>query len=190
VLFTLKLVSNINVMNMETKKSKWLVDPAHSEFTFKVKHMMISTVTGQFGEFSVDAETAGDDFKDADIYVEVKVDSINTKNNDRDNHLKSDDFFNAEKYPLIRFRSKKFDGTKLTGDLTIRDVTKEVTLDTEFNGIAVDPYGQTKAGFELTGQINRKEYKLLWNAVTEAGNVVVSDIVKLGINIQLVKQEN
>lgn len=168
-------------------KTSWIVDPAHSEFTFKAKHMMISTVTGLFEKFDVTAVTEGDDFTKSDVTVEVDVNSINTKNKDRDNHLKSNDFFNAEKYPVITFKSKKFDGEKLVGDLTIRDVTKEVTLDTEFNGIAVDPYGQTKAGFELTGEINRKDFGLMWDVITEAGNVVVSNKIKLGINVQLVK---
>ena len=173
---------------MENKKTIWKVDPAHSEFTFKVKHMMISTVSGQFGKFDVTAENTGDDFTNGTVEVEVEIDSINTKNADRDAHLKSDDFFNAEQYPLLTFKSSHFDGVKLTGDLIIRNVTKEITLDVEFNGIAVDPYGQTKAGFEITGEINRKDFGLKWDAVTEAGNVVVSDKVKLTINIQLVKQ--
>ena len=173
---------------MENKKTIWKVDPAHSEFTFKVKHMMISTVSGQFGKFDVTAENTGDDFTNGTVEVEVEIDSINTKNTDRDAHLKSDDFFNAEQYPLLTFKSSHFDGEKLKGDLTIRNITQKVTLDVEFNGIAVDPYGQTKAGFELSGFINRKEFGLKWDAVTEAGNVVVSDKVKLAINIQLVKQ--
>ena len=173
---------------METKKTTWVIDPAHSEFTFKVKHMMISTVSGHFEKFDTNVEANENDFTNADINVEVDINSINTNNKDRDNHLKSNDFFNAEKYPVLKFKSKKFDGEKLTGDLTIRDVTKEVTLDTEFNGIAVDPYGQTKAGFELSGEINRKDFGLMWDVVTEAGNVVVSNKIKLAINVQLVKR--
>ena len=173
---------------MENKKTIWEIDPTHSEFAFKVKHMMISTVSGEFEKFNVKAETNGDDFTNANVDVAVEIDSVKTKTEDRDNHLKSDDFFNAEKYPLMTFKSKSFDGETLVGDLTIRDVTKEITLDTEFNGIAVDPYGQTKAGFELSGSINRKEFGLKWDAVTEAGNVVVSDKVKLAINVQLVKR--
>ncbi len=173
---------------MEASKAIWKVDPTHSEFTFKVKHMMISTVSGEFEKFDATVETNGDDFTNADVDVAVEVDSVKTKNADRDGHLKSDDFFNAEKFPLITFKSKSFNGEALVGDLTIRDVTKEVMLDTDFNGIAVDPYGQTKAGFEITGEINRKEFGLSWSAVTEAGNVVVSDKVKLAINVQFVKQ--
>lgn len=169
-------------------KTKWVIDPAHSEIGFKVKHMMISTVSGQFEKFDATAETNGEDFTTVSVKVKIDVDSINTKNKDREAHLKSDDFFNAEKFPQMTFVSKSFDGEKLSGDLTIRDITKEVTLETEFNGIAVDPYGQTKAGFELSGEINRKDFGLKWSAVTEAGNVVVSDKVKLIIGAQFVKQ--
>ena len=173
---------------MENKKTIWKVDPTHSEFIFKIKHMMISTVSGEFEKFDATVETDGEDFATASAKVDVEVDSIKTKNTDRDNHLKSDDFFNSEKYPLITFTSKSFDGEKLVGALTVRDITKEISLDAEFNGIVVDPYGQTKAGFEITGEINRKDFGLSWNAVTEAGNVVVSDKVKLAINVQFVKQ--
>jgi len=168
--------------------TKWVIDPAHSEFTFKVKHMMISTVTGRFNQFDATVETSGDDFTNAQVEVKVDVNSITTNNNDRDNHLKSDDFFNAEKYPAMTFRSTSFDGEKLTGDLTIRNITMEVVLDAEFNGIVSDPWGQIKAGFELTGEISRKEFGLLWNVVTEAGSVVVSDKVKLVIGVQFVRQ--
>lgn len=168
--------------------SKWIIDGAHSEIAFKVKHMMISTVTGHFGKFDASLETANDDFSNADIRFSADVDSISTKNSDRDAHLKSDDFFNAEAYPQITFVSKSFDGSELTGDLTIRDVTKEVTLDVDFNGIAVDPYGQTKAGFEIKGEVNRKDFNLKWSAVTEAGSIVVSDKVKLVADVQFIKQ--
>lgn len=107
---------------------------------------------------------------------------------DRDGHLKSDDFFNAEKYPELTFKSTSFDGSTLIGDLTIRDITKEIELDVDFNGIAVDPYGQTKAGFEIKGNINRKSFNLTWSAVTEAGSIVVSDTIKLVIDLQFIKQ--
>jgi len=169
--------------------TRWIVDPAHSEFTFKVKHMMISTVSGHFDKFNAEVLTDGEDFNDAKVTVSVDIDSLNTKSFDRDNHLKSDDFFNVEKFPEMQFSSISFDGEKLTGDLTIRDFTRQVVLDTEFNGIAVDPYGQTKAGFELSGEISRKAFGLKWDAVTEAGNVVVSDAVKLMIGVQFIKQE-
>lgn len=166
----------------------WSIDPTHSEIAFKVKHMMISTVTGYFDDFEATVETDGDNFNNADIEFSAKTASINTKNKDRDAHLRSDDFFNAEKFPELKFVSKSFDGEKLIGDLTIRDVTKEVNLDVDFNGIAVDPYGQTKAGFEVKGEVNRKDFNLTWNAVTEAGSIVVSDKVKLEIDVQFVKQ--
>ena len=171
-----------------TEKTTWKLDPTHSEIEFKVKHMMISTVSGSFGKFDASVVSANDNFKDAQFTFNAEIDSINTKNDDRDTHLKSDDFFNVEKHPQLTFKSKSFDGNKMVGDLTIRDITKEITLDVDFNGIAVDPYGQTKAGFEAEGTLNRKDYNLSWNAVTEAGNIVVSDKVKLIANLQFIKQ--
>jgi len=170
-----------------TEKTKWNIDKAHSEISFKVKHMMISTVTGHFEDFNATAETDNEDFINADFYFTAKADSINTRNADRDKHLRSNDFFDAETYPEIRFKSKTFDGNTLVGDLTIRDITKEIQLEVDFNGIAVDPYGQTKAGFEATGKINRKDFNLSWSAVTETGNIVVSDNVKLVIDLQFHK---
>ena len=168
--------------------TNWTIDNTHSEIAFKVKHMMISTVTGHFEDFEANAKTDGDNFNNAEIAFSAKTSSINTKNNDRDTHLKSDDFFNSEKFPEMKFVSKSFTGEQLIGDLTIRDVTKEITLDAELNGIAVDPYGQTKAGFEIKGEINRKDFNLTWSAVTEAGSIVVSDKVKLVIDVQFIKQ--
>lgn len=173
---------------METiVKTKWNIDSAHSEIGFKVKHMMISTVKGHFEEYTASVEASDDTFTDAIFNFTAKTGSINTKNSDRDNHLKSDDFFNSEGFPDMTFHSKSFDGNTLIGDLTIRDVTKEVSLDVDFNGVAVDPYGQTKAGFEIRGKINRKDFNLTWSAVTEAGNVVVSDTVNLVIDAQFIK---
>lgn len=168
--------------------TNWSIDPTHSEISFIVKHMMISKLTGYFDDFQATAKTEGDDFTNAIVEFSAKTESINTKNADRDAHLKSDDFFNSEKFPEMKFTSKSFDGEKMIGDLTIRDVTKEITLDAELNGIAVDPYGQTKAGFEMKGEINRKDFNLTWSAVTEAGNVVVSDKVKLIVDVQFIKQ--
>ena len=174
---------------METnKKTTWKIDPAHSEVEFKVKHMMISTVNGRFNEFDGKVETTTDDFKNAQFSFTAEIDSVNTKNTDRDTHLKSDDFFGGENHPQLTFTSKSFDGNKMVGDLSIKGVTKEITLDAEFNGTAVDPYGQTKAGFELEGQINRKDFGLSWNAVTEAGSIVVSDKVRLIVSLQFIKQ--
>lgn len=171
-----------------TEKTNWKVDQSHSDIEFKVKHMMISTVSGSFGEFDAAIESADETFKDATFSFSAKIDSISTKNKDRDAHLKSDDFFNADKYPNLSFKSKSFDGETMVGDLTIRDVTKEVSLKVDFNGIADDQYGQTKSGFEASGTINRKDFNLNWSAVTEAGNIVVSDKVTLIANLQFIKQ--
>ncbi|WP_027075662.1 YceI family protein [Maribacter antarcticus] len=169
-------------------KTKWNIDPTHSVIGFKVKHMMISTVTGHFEDFNATIETETENFNDSEISFTAQTNSINTKNSDRDAHLKSDDFFNTEAYPQLNFSSKSFDGSTLVGDLTIRDITKEVSLDIGFNGTAVDPYGQTKAGFEVTGAINRKDFNLTWDAITEAGSIVVSDTIKLIIDLQFIKE--
>lgn len=169
------------------------IDAAHSEVTFKVKHLMIASVTGQFKEFegSMTAEKA--DFTDASINFEALVNSITTGNDQRDGHLKSDDFFAAEKYPKLTFKStaiQKLDEEtyNLTGNLTIRDVTKPVTLKVTYGGQIIDPWGQTKLGFEIEGKINRKDFGLTWSATTETGGIVVSDDVKLHLNIELTKQ--
>lgn len=173
-------------------QTKWGIDPTHTDVTFKVKHLVISTVSGSFKKFSgqVISETA--DFDGAKAGFSIEVDSIDTNQKDRDGHLKSDDFFSAATYPTITFTNgllKKISGQdyELAGDLTIRDVTRPVKLTVEFGGVTKDPYGNTKAGFEISGKINRKEFGLNWNAVTEAGGVVVSEEVKLFINAQVVK---
>lgn len=172
--------------------TKWGIDSIHSEITFKVKHLVISTVTGKFTDFDASAETENDNFEDANIRFEASVNSIDTGNEDRDNHLKSDDFFNAEEHPKMIFESTQFKRTgedeyRLIGNLTIRGNTQPVELKAEYGGTVQDPYGNTKTGFEVTGKINRKDFGLKWNAVTEAGNVVVSDEVKLNLNVQFVK---
>lgn len=172
---------------------KWNIDPAHSEIQFKVKHLMITTVTGYFREFNLEVETENDDFRTASkIEFTANINSIDTNSEQRDTHLKSADFFDAENYNQLKFVGKKYEGTvdeaKLHGDLTIRGVTKPLTVHVEFGGIVVDPYGQTKAGFTISGKISRKEFGLVWNAVTEAGQVVVSDQIRLHAEIQLVKQ--
>jgi polyisoprenoid-binding protein YceI len=164
----------------------------HSEIEFKVKHLMISTVTGKFKSFTASAETEGDEFEGAQIKFSADINSIDTNNEQRDGHLKSDDFFNAEAYPTLSFVSTSLTknangGYVLVGDLSIREVTKSVSLAVEFNGTMTDPYGNHKAGFELSGSINRKDFNLKWSATTEAGGIVVSDEVKLICNIQLAK---
>lgn len=166
----------------------WTADAAHSEVQFKVKHLMINTVTGEFGSYRVNVESDSDKFSKARIEFEADVESIRTKNDMRDNHLRSDDFFNAERFPKMTFLGTVDDDvSRITGDLTIRDIKRPVSLDVDFGGVMVDPYGTTKAGFEITGQINRQDFGLKWGAVTEAGGVVVSDTVKLVLNIQLQK---
>ena len=176
---------------MVATKTKWTIDPTHSEVQFKVKHLVISTVTGTFKEFEGNLETETEDFEGANASFSLNVNSVDTNVADRDNHLKSNDFFNAEQYPNITFNgtlNKVNSGDyKLIGDLTIRDVTKKVELDVEYGGSMVDGYGQTKAGFEISGKINRKEFGLTWSMVTEAGGVVVGDDVKLQLNVQVVK---
>lgn len=167
------------------------IDAAHSEITFKVKHLMITNVTGHFNEFDATMVAKNDDMTDATVEFTAKVNSIDTKNKDRDAHLKSDDFFSAEKYPEIKFTSTSIvlNGGEYTlqGNLTIRDVTKPVSLKVQYIGKVVDPWGQTKVGFEAEGKINRKEFGLTWNAMTEAGGVVVSEDVKLDLNVQFIQ---
>lgn len=170
---------------------KWVLDPTHSEIFFKVKHLMITNVKGTFGTF--DASIEGEDFSKSPIAVNIDVNSISTNNADRDAHLKSGDFFETEQYPQMNFVSKSFDSKggdayKLTGDLTIKGITKPITLDVEFGGTNKDPWGNEKAGFEVKGKFNRSEFGLNWNSALETGGVLVSDEVKLEASVQFVKQ--
>ena len=171
--------------------TKWNIDPTHSEVTFKVKHLMISTVTGRFKVFEGQAESECDEFKKIqNLEFKADVKSIDTNNDQRDEHLRSGDFFAAEEHPQMIFKAENFDvnSDKLHGELTIRNTTKPVTLDVDFGGVVVDPYGQTKAGLTVSGKISRKEFGLTWDAVTEAGSVVVSDQVRMNVEVQFVKQ--
>lgn len=169
------------------------IDPMHSEITFKVKHLMITNVTGSFQQFDATMEANAEDFSDAKINFEADINSISTSNEQRDTHLKSDDFFSAEQFPKLSFTSTSFthkggSDYVLNGDLTIKGNTKPVSLNVEFGGRMTDFYGQDKAGFEISGKINRSEFGLTWSAVTEAGGVVVSDEIKLNLAVQMVKQ--
>lgn len=172
--------------------TQWALDPTHSELQFKVKHLMITTVTGSLKSFSASLTSESDDFENANISFDGDLSSLETGNNDRDNHLKSGDFFDIEKYPNIIFEStsvvKDGDDYILNGNLTIKDTTKPVKLNAEFGGIATDPWGNTKAGFTLTGKINRTEFGLTWNAALETGGVMVSEEVKIAGELQFVKQ--
>lgn len=169
------------------------IDEMHSDITFKVKHLMISTVTGSFANFDANLEAEQEDFSDAKINFNADIASISTGNEQRDGHLKGEDFFDAAKYPTLNFSStsfKKIDGSdyELTGDLTIKGVTKPIILAVEYGGTMTDFYGQFKAGFDISGKISRSEFGLTWSAVTEAGGIVVSDDVKLNLSIQMIKQ--
>ena len=172
----------------------WALDPTHSEIQFKIKHLMITNVTGSFDVFTASAQTEDEDFTKAKVSFTADVNSISTNNEQRDGHLKSADFFDVEKFPQIKFEATKTENTdsdgsfELYGDLTIRDVTKNVKLSVEFGGVVKDPYGNTKAGFTISGKINRKDFGLTWSAVTEAGGVVVSDEVRIAAEIQLIEQ--
>ncbi|MBH8559293.1 YceI family protein [Hymenobacter negativus] len=173
--------------------TKWTLDPTHSEIQFKIKHLVISTVTGSFKSFQGSMQSASDDnFENAQVEFSLNVDSIDTNQEMRDGHLKGEEFFDAAKYPTIKFESTSFvkdgDGYKVTGNLTMKDVTKPVTLEAEYGGSAVDFYGNHKAGFEVTGKINRKEFGLTWGGITEAGAIVLGDDVKLIANVQFAKQ--
>lgn len=174
---------------------RWITDPEHSEIQFKAKHLMIATVTGYFKTFNLEVETENEDFTTASrIEFTADIDSISTNNEQRDTHLKSPDFFDAKQHSQLRFIGRKYQGRgdnfELTGDLTIRGTTKPLTVKVEFGGIVEDPYGQTKAGFTVDGKVSRKEFGLMWNAVTEAGQIVVSDEIRLHCEIELVKQKD
>jgi polyisoprenoid-binding protein YceI len=175
-------------------RTKWKIDPTHSEIQFKVKHLMITTITGHFTSYDLTVETEDDDFtKASKIEFAADVESISTNNEQRDGHLRSGDFFDAAQHVKILFKGSKFeqsgDDYLLHGDLTIKGVTKAITVNVEYGGIVIDPYNQTKAGFSVTGKISRREFGLTWDAVTEAGGIVVGDDIKFSCEIQLIKSE-
>jgi polyisoprenoid-binding protein YceI len=175
-------------------KTKWVLDPTHSEVTFKIRHMLISNVSGSFSRFTAEVETDGEDFSTAKVNFTAEVDSISTGNEQRDGHLKTDDFFNAAQFPQIKFTATKYeavdnDGSyELYGDLTIRDITKKVKFDVEFGGIIKDPWGNTRAGFSVNGKINRKEFGLKWHVVTDTGGLVAGDEVNIHSNFEFIEQ--
>src|SRR5688572_8508179 len=190
------LTFNINTMETATlTKTKWTLDPTHSEVGFKVKHMMITNVSGSFETFNASVETTELDFATAKIEFTADVNSITTANKDRDAHLKSPDFFDAANFPQLKFVSSKLEkkddqNYTLYGDLTIRDVTKSVKFNVEFGGIGKDPWGNEKAGFTITGKINRTDFRLNWNAALETGGVLVGEEVRLQAEVQLIKQSS
>ena len=173
--------------------TKWVLDPTHSEVEFKIKHMMISTVTGNFKKFDATVETEGEDFTTAKIKFTVDVDSIDTTNEQRDGHLKSVDFFDAANFPEFTFVATKYenvdnDGSyEVYGDLTIRGITRNEKFDAEFGGVIKDPWGNTRAGITITGKINRKDFGLTWSGATETGSLIVSEDVKVHVALEFVK---
>ncbi len=174
-------------------QTNWSVDKSHSKIGFSVSHLVITDVDGFFKDYEAKVATNGDDFSTANIEFTVNTASIFTDNEGRDKHLRSDDFFNAEKFPKMTFKGKLMKKVgdnkyKLVGDLTIRDVTKQVELDVRYNGMVKDPWGNTKAGFKVTGEINRFDYNLKWNTAIETGALVVGREVELVIDLQLVKK--
>lgn len=172
-------------------KEKWVIDASHSEVGFRIKHLMISSVSGQFNQFDASIYTTGDDFRTAEVDCWLDVNSIDTNDAQRDAHLKSADFFDAEKFPQISFTKDSVenvdnDGSyELWGNLTIKGITKKVKLDVEFGGIVKDPWGNEKAVFTVNGKVNRKDWGLNWNAVLETGGILVGEEVRIHCEIQL-----
>ncbi len=171
--------------------TKWAIDPTHSEIGFKVKHMMFTNVSGTFAAYDATITTEDDNFENANFEFSANIDSISTNNTDRDNHLKSADFFDADNFPKLTFKASSFtkdgDDYEITGDLSIKEVTKSVKFPVEFSGLMKDPWGNTKAGLNIYGKINRKDWGLNWNSALETGGVLVGEEVKLNIELQLIK---
>jgi polyisoprenoid-binding protein YceI len=191
------LLKKTNKAVMETtaimQATKWSIDPMHSEIQFKIKHLLISTVTGSFKSFQGDVTTEHEDFEDAEIQFSIDVNSIDTGQEMRDTHLKAADFFDAGNYPQIKFQSTSFkkeddDRYLLTGNLTMKGITRQIEIGAEFGGLAKDQRGNTKAGFEVTGKINRKEFGLTYTALTETGGLALGEDIKLIGNIQLLRE--
>lgn len=178
-----------------SKKTKWVIDPAHSEVGFKVKHLMITNIKGSFGEYDASVYTSGDDFMTAEVDFWINPASINTGSPDRDTHLKSPDFLDVETYPQISFVTNTYeqvdrDGSfGITGDLTIKGISKRIKLDVEFGGVVRDPWGNEKAGITVNGKVNRKDWGLNWNAALETGGVLVGDEVRIDCEFQLRKSD-
>ena len=179
-------------MSSNAQNTKWEFDRSHSSIKFSVSHMVVSEADGKFGDFSVNVASDKDDFSDAKIDVTIKATSINTDDAKRDEHLRSGDFFDVANHPTITFKSKSMKKTgkgtyKLSGDFTMRGVTKPVTLDVKYGGMQKSPWGQTVAGFKITGKINRKDYGVSWSTMLDQGGAVVGDVVDLVANIELKK---
>jgi polyisoprenoid-binding protein YceI len=173
--------------------TKWVIDPIHSEIGFKIKHLMITNVSGKFEGFEADVQTENEDFATVQIEAKIKTSSINTNNLQRDEHLRNSDFFEVEKHPEILFTSTRVekidnDNFLLHGNLTLKGITKQVKLNVEYSGTTKDPWGNQKAGFVITGKINRNDFGLNFNAALETGGLVLAEEVKINSEVQLVKQ--
>ena len=174
-------------------KQIWNIDGAHSEIGFKVSHMMITNVNGIFNTYTATMAADAADFSDAEISFEADIDSVSTRNEQRDGHLKGEEFFNAAQFPKINFKSTSFNKTgdglyTMKGMFNMHGVEKEVSMNVEFTGTVVDPWGQVKSGFEITGSLNRSEFGLTWNATSEDGSIVLDEVIKLALNVQMIKQ--
>ena len=178
----------------KTTATKWALDATHSEVQFKIRHLMISTVTGQLNKFQADVETEEDeDFTTAKVSFSADINSISTNNEQRDAHLRSADFFDAEHYPRLKFETEKIEkendeNYKIYGFITIRGVSKKITLKAEFGGVIRDPWGNSRAGFSLAGKLNRSDFGLSFGLISDAGGVGLADEVKILVNVQLIKQ--
>ena len=192
--FLLPVMLIFSMINMGSAQTKWALDNAHTGIKFTVSHLVISEVDGSFKTFTGSMTASKEDFTDAQIDFSVEVNSISTDNDMRDKHLKSDDFFNAEKFPKMTFKSISFKklspkAYELYGNLTIRDVTKKVKFHVTYGGTVKDPYGNIKAGFKATTTIKRLEYGLKWNNLTEAGGAVVGNDVTIVLNAEFAKEK-
>jgi polyisoprenoid-binding protein YceI len=175
-----------------TNSTTWVIDQMHSEVQFKIKHLVISTVTGSFRKFEGKAITEGTDFTNAKVSISIDVKSIDTNQEQRDGHLHSGDFFAADLYPTINFESTSFEKKsgndyKMVGSLTLRGVTKPIELNVEYGGSENDGHGNIKHGFEVTGIVNRKEFGMTWNKLTDTGGLGLGEDIKLIANIQVGK---
>lgn len=191
-LFLLAFVFTFNFV--KAQQASWSFDVSHSKISFSVTHLVITEVIGHFSSFTGKVVSKSEDFVNSEIYFEIDAKSINTDNETRDNHLRSADFFEVEKYPKIIFKSKSFTKVKgnkykLVGDFTMKDVTKTITLDVVYGGTIKDPWGNTKAGFKISGEVNRFDYNLKWNNLLETGGAVVGKTVKINCFVELTKEK-
>ncbi len=173
--------------------TKWILDPTHSEVGFKIKHLMITNVSGSFKDFHVIAETENNDFSSASIQATIEMDSIFTNNEQRDAHLRNSDFFEVSKYPKLIFQSTRIekiddDTFQVYGDMTLKGITKPIKLNVEYSGVTKDPWGSERAGFSITGKLNRNDWGVNFNGVLETGGLMLGEEVKIHSEIQLVKE--